>query len=345
MINEGVEHQDQQTCSTDTPNESDSIVGLDLPADNLLEEDPGSIGQRLRAARERRGWSCEDVGSRLKLQSRLIRRIEEDDYSGIAHAVYLRGYLTSYARLMEIPLLLADKVVEEHGEQAPLVSTGRVSRSRYLLDRYSVSATYLILTALVVGPAVWLATHGGLEQNLARTVMLDGPTETREAPVPSISEDTSAADNEASSVLDDGAAPSPVVSQLASSENPVAEDAQPIIASMAPFGAAQASKPVVVPPTAASLVSGKHSMVLKLSQSSWVEVTTASGEKLEYGLLEAGVERSYSSDGAISVRIGNAQGAEIVADGKSVDLSPFRRANVASLRVFAGSELASDIDS
>lgn len=86
--------------------------------------------------------------------------------------MYLRGYLTSYARLLDMPQILAEKVIAERGVQA-LVSTGRVSRSRYLMDRYSVSAAYLILTALVVGPAVWLATHGGLEQNLARTVLLE----------------------------------------------------------------------------------------------------------------------------------------------------------------------------
>src|SRR4029077_16302842 len=57
-------------------------------------------------------------------------------------------------------------------------ATGKVSRSRYLFDRYSVSATYLILTALIVVPAVWLATHGGLEQNLAHTTPLDNPTST-----------------------------------------------------------------------------------------------------------------------------------------------------------------------
>ena len=344
MSNEGVEDQGLQSCSADIPNESDSAMALNSSAIDLIDDDPGSIGQRLRAAREKRGWSCDDVGTRLKLQARLIRRIEEDDFTGIAHAVYLRGYLTSYARLLDIPLVLADKVVEEHGEQAPLVSTGRVSRSRYLLDRYSVSATYLILTALVVGPAVWLATHGGLEQNLARTVMLDGPTETREAQIPGIADEASTSENTSSTSSSNVSAQPSATSGSVSPGNTSDADAPPIIASMAPFSAAQAPKPAI-PSIDVAPIKGKHSLVLKLTQASWVEVTTTNGEKLEYGLLEAGVERSYASDGAISVRIGNAQGAEIVADGKSIDLAPFRRANVASLRVFGAAGLAADIDS
>jgi cytoskeleton protein RodZ len=62
-------------------------------------------------------------------------------------------------------------------------------------------------------------------------------------------------------------------------------------------------------------------------------------------LLEAGVERQYTSKGAMSVRIGNAQGAEIIADGKPVDLAPFQRANVAHLKVFAQGSLATRVDS
>ncbi|MEP6881907.1 MAG: RodZ domain-containing protein [Dokdonella sp.] len=342
MSNNGAENQDLRECPAENPAESDSLRVINLSAIDTAGDDPGSMGQRLRASRELRGWSCEDVGTRLKLQARLIRRIEEDDYSGIAHAVYLRGYLTSYARLLDLPVVIAEKVVEERGEQVPLVSTGRVSRSRYMLDRYSVSATYLILTALVIGPAVWLATHGGLEQNLARTVMLDGPTATSDSalnPSPNARNETTV-----STISDPDVSPIAAIMQNLPVKDEVIADAPPIIASMAPFSAAQ--NPIVDPPDAAQAASvGKHSLTLRLKQSSWVEVTAANGEKLEYGLLQAGVERNYSSDSAVTIRLGNAQGAEIIADGKVIDLAPFRRANVASLRVFSGDEAASRIDS
>ena len=336
VSNEGVEHQDLQECSAEIPTESHSVAEINLSAKDPVDDDPGSIGQRLRAARELRGWSCEEVGSRLKLQARLIHRIEEDDFSGIAHAVYLRGYLTSYSRLLGMPVVIAERVVEERGEQVALVSTGRVSRSRYMLDRYSVSATYLILTALVVGPAVWLATHGGLEQNLARTVMLDGPSVTQEASLPLGANKQSAATASTTTT----AADVPPMATILRDDSGIAQaipDAPPIIASMAPFSATQTAL-IEKPMGAETAPIGKHSLTLRLKQSSWVEVTAANGDKLEYGLLESGAERHYSSDGAVSIRLGNAQGAEIVADGKAIDLAPFRRANVASLRVFAGAE-------
>ena len=119
----------------------------------------------------------------------------------------------------------------------------------------------------------------------------------------------------------------------------------PIIASMAPFSASQQmikTEDASVPMPATE---GRHRVSLKLKQASWVEVVDASGAKIEYGLLAAGVERNYTSNTALTIRIGNAEGAEVVADGTRVDLAPFQRANVARLRLFGGDKLASRIDS
>jgi cytoskeleton protein RodZ len=216
-----------------------------------------------------------------------------------------------------------------------LVSTGTISRSRYLLDRYSVSATYLILTGLIVVPAVWLATHGGLEQNLAHTTPLDSPTTIQlppQTPIDSTANDTAAADTMHNATTDIATPPADTTASVAAIEVPKQE--QPVVASMAPF-ASQTTTPAPTQDMPASHVgSGAHSMTLKLSQASWVEILAADGSKLEYGILPAGSERSYSSDKPVSVRLGNAEGAEVRVDGKSVDLAPFRHANVARLRVF-----------
>lgn len=337
----GVEQRDLHGSPAEFSSEITQLDEIRLPATDAEDDDGMSVGMLLRAERERRGWTCEEVASRLKLQASLVRRIEREDFSGIAHAVYLRGYLTSYTRLLGLPSTLADRVASRNSEQVPLVSTGTVSRSRYLLDRYSVSATYLILTGLVIGPAVWLATHGGLEQNLAHTVMLDGQGTTFEAPVrpPSATESSAPAGMPPSSAVIAEVPPGVTSSDGALVTE--AKDPTPIVASMAPFSAIEA--PVVSP--VAATPAGRHTLTLKLKQASWVEVTALDGQKLEYGLLEAGTEHNYSSDSAISVRIGNAQGAEVSADGQTIDLAPFRRANVAHLRVFAEGALATRVDS
>ena len=290
-----------------------------------------SFGKRLREAREAKGLERAEIAQRLRLPLRLIARIEDDDYAGMDEGVYLRGYLSSYARLVDVPAVAAETVAATHMRVAPLVATGKVSRSRYLFDRYSVSATYLILTALIVVPAVWLATHGGLEQNLARTTPLDSATTIAVPPAPQVaSPDTVDTNRETAASTDP--APSPeTATTIAAVEPPKPQEQMPVVASMTPFSASSVPS-APMPETAAT--HGAHSLTLKLSAASWVEIVAADGGKLEYGILPPGAEKSYSSDGPLSVRLGNAEGAEVAVDGKPLDLAPYRRANVARLRVF-----------
>ncbi len=298
-----------------------------------------SVGARLRAARESRCWSLADVAGRLKLPLKLIERVECDDYEGLTGGVFLRGYLASYARLVGMPVEETTSIAAAHTHTAPLVATGTISRSRYLFDRYSVSATYLVLTAIIVVPAVWLATHGGLEQDLARTTPLDPPVSIISAPV-----------RDAVSI---GAEVQPAPSGgLADAKNfpntdagsaqpaaPLTQDPAPVIASMAPFASAPTQSAATTPAEAApsaegSLGSGAHTLKLKLREQSWVEITTAEGHKLEYRMLAADSEHTYRSDSQLSVRVGNVQGAQLQADGAVLDLTPFQRGNVAHLKVF-----------
>jgi cytoskeleton protein RodZ len=299
----------------------------------MREHSEPTFGQRLRVAREKKGLSRAEVAQRLKLPLRLVARIEDNDYSGMDEGVYLRGYLSSYARIVEIPTVAAETVAAQHTRSAPLVATGKVSRSRYLFDRYSVSATYLILTALIVVPAVWLATHGGLEQNLARTTPLDSPGTSIAVP-PAESAATQAENNASATAPSDSATPAgDAASTAAATEPPKAQEQMPVVASMAPFATTSPAQPAETPATKAA-ATGAHSLTLKLNAASWVEILSSDGSKLEYGLLPAGAERTYSSDGALSVRLGNADGAEVIVDGKPIDLAPFRHSNVARLSLF-----------
>ena len=285
----------------------------------LHERITESFGQRLASARERLGLSRADVASRLKLPVKLVGRLEGDDYEGLTQGVFLQGYLASYARLVGIPVEHATDVAAAHVEAAPLVATGAVSRSRYLIDRYSVSATYLVLTAIIVVPAVWLATHGGLERNLARTTPLDLALPGTSVSTPL---ETPPGGADASGMGDGAFAKVP--------PPPTTIDPPPVIASMAPF--TQQSGPAAPPEVPPAREEG-HALSLELAEPSWVEITATDGRKIEYSMLGVGTHE-YRSDGPVSIRIGNVQGAEIRTDGQPVDLAPFRRGNVAHLKLF-----------
>jgi cytoskeleton protein RodZ len=265
----------------------------------------------------------------------IINTLEAEQYDRIGYGVYLRGYLNSYARLVDVPTVLVDRLMGEHNHAPPLVTSGTISHSRYLYQRYSVSALYLILTGVIIVPAVLLAMRASLQPTISQLTPLEAPASSS----PPDAMPATAAVNESpkSDRGTGGAAAADATSPVAS--NPDA----PLVASLAPFSALSHKDPATHAETTAP-VSGGHTVKLILKEASWVEVTSASGEKLEYGLLSAGSERTYATTKPLDVRLGNSNGAEVEIDGKAQDLAPYRRANVAHFKVFSAGEPISHSD-
>ena len=57
------------------------------------------FGNVLREERVRCGYTVDEVASRLKITSRMVRAIEEGDMASMPHAVYARGFIRAYAKL------------------------------------------------------------------------------------------------------------------------------------------------------------------------------------------------------------------------------------------------------
>jgi len=69
-----------------------------------------SVGNTLREAREQLGLSINDVANRIKFAPRQIESLEADDFVRLPEAAFVRGFVRSYARLLELDperLLLA----------------------------------------------------------------------------------------------------------------------------------------------------------------------------------------------------------------------------------------------
>ncbi len=68
--------------------------------DDLTAKKPG---EKLRLIREHKNITIEQISDRLRLNLSLIRALEADNYGSLPPAVFVRGYIRSYARLLEIP--------------------------------------------------------------------------------------------------------------------------------------------------------------------------------------------------------------------------------------------------
>jgi cytoskeleton protein RodZ len=284
-----------------------------------------SFGNRLHAAREARGLDLETCAHTLKLPVRVLRQLERDEYDGIDSKIYLGSYIGKYGQYLGINEIAIQMEVDRIKQIEPtLVATGGISHSRFLLDRYATAATYVILTAVIVVPMIWLGVRGTLDRDLSHLAPLDAaPVAQQDAPA--------LASSSAGSATHAIAQTKPVA------VTPAPAQEQPLMASMAPFPSLDSAAPVVTPKPAdvpaASVGTGSHSLSLNLSAASWVEVIDHDGTRLQYGLLPAGSNKTYRSDQPLDVRIGNSVGAQVSIDGQSVGLDDFKHANVAHFRV------------
>lgn len=292
------------------------------PREDARHQQAVELGQQLRQTREQMGMELDEAARHMHLPWRVIAKLEAGDWRGIDSPIYLHGYLRSYTGLLGMPTPdLVDDVGHDVAIPQPLVSTGGISRSRYLMQRYAVAGTYLVITALIVVPVIILGINGGLKHNLARLAPLD-PTPLSQ-PLETVNSSHS--------------------SDTATARSARADQQKPLMASMAPVNLIDqgmsdiARSEVNVPekvrepaPKAAAVES--EALSIKLTAPSWVEVTSANGEQLAYALLEAGTH-VYQGQGALTIRLGNAGAAEVRVDGRTLDLEAYRRSNVAYFQV------------
>lgn len=285
-----------------------------------------AFGSRLRAAREARGLDLASCAHALKLPLSVLRKLEQGEHGGIDSRIYLASYIGKYGQHLGIDdAAIQAEVARIRHVEPPLVATGGISHSRFLLDRYATAATYVVLTLVIAVPTIWFGVRSTLDRDLSHLTPLDASPVAQQ-------------DAQAATPGKPGAASTaaPMVAKAPAAQ-PAQQD-QPLLASMAPFpnlgdDASQPPKIAAPAATATETGTGGHSLSLNLSAASWVEVVGQDGTRLEYGLLPSGTSKTWRSDQPLDIRIGNASGAVVSIDGQPVTLDGFRHSNVARFRM------------
>lgn len=275
-----------------------------------------SLGQRLHAARIALGFSIEDVCIRLKLPVETIVAMEADDHARLGAAVFARGRLGNYARLVGVPMVAVDAVLARLTRELPaLITTRSTSRLERVVQRSARQGIYVVLTAVIfVVPLIWIANGNRLPDAPAA---LTAPALTSLDVPPDSSHPAASAQS-----------PAPGADQ---------HNEPPLVASMAPFPGYRSTPPEALSMTApasamtqpnpvAPAAAAGSPLQLHFIADSWIDVVASDGRSLEHGRIAAGSDRSYPQGSAGQITIGNAAAVRIQRAGRTLDLSPFRRA-------------------
>ena len=271
----------------------------ELPGDSTAQR--LSVGQLLREGREHAGLSVEEVVGKIKLASRQIEALEADDFQSLPETAFVRGFVRSYAKLLEMdaqPLLdalpgakPAQVKVDPLHVEAPFPTAWTKRQQSFNL----LIAAFLVVLA-IAGFAVWQAntTEPVADEQQAQAVADEALVEMS---LP-LSEQVEMLEG---SVLPESGVPDAVA---------VAQSPE----------AAAVSTPAGVTQSVAAL----H---LVFDKESWAEIKDRSGKMLSRQVNLAGSELRLEGIAPFELVIGHATAVRLYLRDKPVDLSSYVNAS------------------
>ncbi len=293
----------------------------------MTEEGLG-IGATLRAAREAKGWSVQEAGSRLRLMSRQIEAIEAEDFSSLGQPVFARGFVRNYAKLLGLDpdeLLGRMAVVKLPGvqepESLPFTPDQEFWKSPWVLGGI---AAVVLAVAIPLGLYWWLTSD---EVEPAAPAVVESPLPPPPPPAPMLENpqpDAAVAATVPGQAIPEAGADAAVQADAAAGQA-AAPPASPSANSPALAASAQsASRPPAAPAPASGLR-------LQFDEISWVQVRDSSGQIVHSGLNPAGSAVEVAGKAPFYLVVGNAEKVRVIYKGETIDLKPFTSVNVARL--------------
>lgn len=315
-----------------------------------------SLGAWLARVRAGYGVEPRDMARHLGLNPTIILALEADDFARLGPPVFVRGYLSRYARLLNLPeAAVLERYRQQTGaSQEPPPLRVVHSRRRQTRIRDLRGILYLLIVIGIGWTAIrhlddldpgrvlawWprsaqTSAQSPASKPMAATTQTQYPFQStpadaaREpaspAPAPAASEPSPAPSPEPASVSVSAVALSvPPASTARESPTPVAPEPSAASVAASPGAATAAVSPTTLEEdhgdssTADATRSGAR-LMLQFSDDCWVEVKDAQGKVLINGLMKANTTRAIAGSAPFTVTLGNAPAARIALDDRPVD--------------------------
>ncbi|MGB9722515.1 MAG: helix-turn-helix domain-containing protein [Chloroflexia bacterium] len=115
------------------------------------------LGDLLRQRREEFGWTLEEVSQRTRIRRNYLQALEEGKYDLLPADVHVRGFLYTYASLLNLPFEEVRALYEQERGRPALVSIAPISQPprvrSFVLPGLGVAILFALIVAAV---AIWL---------------------------------------------------------------------------------------------------------------------------------------------------------------------------------------------
>ena len=287
---------------------------LEATARNAPESDASqSPGDNLRRAREKAGYSCEKVGNALKIPASYIEAIDHCQFDKMPGLMFVRGYIRSYARHVELnpDVLIADfdRFIGQDGTDTPRLSAGRdVEIRRHVSPLISIGGVVCVVSILIVVAFSYynrdFSSHGDapLVSEAEEPALTIDNTEPAFAPLvmdhPELPE--SEVESEVGAVSGDSEFTEPVLPEEHMNKVIPEETSTPVEPVVTEVVEPQPAAPAIV------------QLTIDFIEDCWIQVRDMDGKNLFTEVQKAGSSLNLDVPPNIQVRFGNVPGVKTV---------------------------------
>jgi cytoskeleton protein RodZ len=286
-------------------------------------------GAQLAQARADLHLAHEDVAAKLHLATSQIQALEQDDYSSLPGATYVRGYLKSYALLLG---LSPEPILEAHTRltTAPVTPDFKaIAPQREITSRHhQVRFVTYFMAAIVIGLAIaWWQGRDVRPPNPLLAVRDSEPAVAAPDAVPG----ADAIPDSEKPPGESPAIPAPVGIAVTGNKPPVPITPSGPAAASTPIAAPQptVAVPAPAPAPVAQPAGPRIKIVLHADQDSWADIRDARQTRLLYDTVAAGRSVTLEGVAPLSIFLGNAAGVRLDYNGQAVDVARHKRGMMA----------------
>ncbi|PIT41099.1 RodZ domain-containing protein [Snodgrassella alvi] len=261
-----------------------------------------TLGAILSQARKQKGLSVGEVAERLKLPARQIEAMESGSYKGLPEAVFIKGFLSSYARLLELDESEFKQYLQQifpSGQRYSTSDSSKVLSSELDFQdkpqrRHFPRWLIALLVLIIIGAVVYAWQSKSTSENAKQAATASQEVSAQTASISDIA---------ASNIR---VVPMPASEQVSSTASTtVISASQPQEANTK----TNASEPVAA---------DSEALLIKLENKSWLQVSDKNGKVLISQVVDAGSTQQFSGSAPYKVIIGYTPGASIKFAGKDV---------------------------
>lgn len=288
-------------------------------------------GALLKAERERAGLHIGALAVALKVPVAKLEALESGAMEQSTSPVFVRALAASVCRQLKIdpepilsrlPQAKHSPLKKDEDLDAPFPTGGSHNISSMLPFNWRSPIAWAVMALLVGAAALVYWPSGRFTTSMTSTTSEQAvtpaePGASGTAPV--------AAGSDVSAAAPAASVPA-VVDAAPAAAGATTTSAPTVAAPAAPVTSGSGTAPAAAAPAAAP---SNDLLVLRASQSSWIEVTDARGAVVMRKTLEAGETATPTGTAPLKVIVGNAKFTQAWVNGQGVDLAPLTRDNVA----------------